>query len=474
MRRKRISAWMCFVLCISSIALAGCGQEEAETVYEDLKVATQLPAVESIVNYGEFMGNIEAGDTVTIVAKASGEVLNTYFEEGDIVNEGDLLFDIDSTQAKQGIASAQAAYQSTKSSVDKMLGSGLDSQALSITNTYKNAEIGLDTAKYNYSNTCERIGDTKRSISDMEGTLDGLRKQNEELNKKLQAAIAVSANSAAVTQLKEQISAISAQISSVNSGIVSMTSTRDQLESSIHTYENTVKQAEVGMDIAEATLNMTVTRILNESLETAATTLNQAQVAVDNARAALDNYHIKSPVSGKVESVNIDQYGMAQAGSPAYVITTDDTKKVIFYISESNISDAGIGQQVMLTYADTEYPASITSIDDSVDAATGLFKVEAMLMEDSSALHTGSSVKVRIETGRSDNALTVPLESVYYEDEQAYVYLNENGTAKKVYVQTGLYDSEKIQITEGINADSVVITSWSARLKDGEKVNGVN
>lgn len=474
MRKKRISAWMCVVLCISSIALAGCGQEEAETVYEDLKVATQLPAEESIVNYGEFMGNIEAGDTVTIVAKASGEVLNTYFEEGDIVNEGDLLFDIDSTQAEQGIALAQAAYQSTKSSVDKMLGSGLDSQALSITSTYKNAEIGLDTAKYNYSNTCERIGDTKRSISDMEGTLDGLKKQNEELNKKLQAAMSVSANSAAVTQLKEQMSAVSGQITTLSSGITSLSSTRDQLESSIHTYENTVKQAEVGMDIAEATLNMTVTRILNESLETAATTLNQAQVAVDNARAALDNYHIKSPVSGKVESVNIDQYGMAQAGSPAYVITTDDTKKVVFYISESNIADVSIGQQVVLTYADTEYPASITTIDDSVDATTGLFKVEATLMEDGSTLHTGSSVKVRIETGRCDNALTVPLESVYYENEQAYVYLNENGIAKKVYVQTGLYDSEKIQITEGINADSVVITSWSARLKDGEKVNGVN
>lgn len=474
MSKKRISAWMCFVLCISSIMLAGCGEEEAETVYEDLKVATQTPAVESIVNYGEFMGNIEAGDTVTIVAKASGEVLNTYFEEGDTVQTGDLLFDIDSTQAEQGIASAQAAYQTTKSSVDKLLGSGLDSQAISITNTYKNAEIGLDTAKYNYSNTCERIGDAKRSISDMKGTLEGLQNQSAELNRQLQAAIAVSANFTAVTQLKSQISAIDAQMASVNSGITSLTSTRDQLESSIHTYENTVKQAEVGMDIAEATLNMTVTRILNESLETAATTLNQAQVNVDNARAALDNYHVKSPVSGTVESVNIDQYGMAQAGSPAYVITTDDTKKVVFYISESNIADVSIGQQVVLTYAEAEYPASITTIDDSVDATTGLFKVEATLSGDSSMLHTGSSVKVRIETGRSDNALTIPLEAVYYEDEQAYVYLNENGIAKKVYVQTGLYDSEKIQITEGISADSVVITSWSARLKDGEKVNGVN
>ncbi len=474
MRKRRISTWMCLVLCSSLITLNGCGEKEAETVYEDLKVTIQTPKPETIINYGEFMGNIEAGDTVTIVAKASGEVLETYFEEGDIVNEGDLLFDIDSTQAQQGIASAQAAYQSTKSSVDKLLGSGLDSQAISVTNSYKNAEIGLDTAQYNYSNTCEKIGDTKRSISDMEGTLGNLKGQDEELNKKLQEALAVSANSTAVSQLKSQISAIEGQITSVNSGITSLKSTRDQLQSSIHTYENAIDQAEVGMSTAEATLNMTVTRILNESLESAATMLNQSQVAVNNAKAAIENYHIKSPVSGVVESVNIDQYGMAQAGAPAYVITTDDTKKAIFYISESNIGHIAVGQDVEIEYAENVFPAAVTSIDDSVDEQTGLFKVEAALAGDGSALHTGSSVKVRVETGHSDNVLTVPLESVYYENEQAYVYLDVNGVAAKTYVQTGLYDSEKIEITEGVASDSQVITSWSARLKDGEKVNGVN
>ena len=68
----------------------------------------------------------------------------------------------------------------------------------------------------------------------------------------------------------------------------------------------------------------------------------------------------------------------------------------------------------------------------------------------------------------------MPLDAIYYEDNQPYVFVNNNGIANKMYVTTGIYDSEKIQIIDGVDQDTEVITTWSARLKDGEKVNGVN
>jgi len=473
MKKQKIYAWTCCILCSFFVCITGCSKQEGE-LYENLKVETQIPAIESIVNYGEFIGTVEAGKTVSVITKVSGEVLQTYFTEGDMVQEGDILFDLDSTQAEQGLASAKAAYQTTKSGVDKMLGSGLDSQAISITGTYKNAEVGLDNANYNYNNTCEKIGDTKDSISELDTTLDGLEKQNQVLNQKLQAAIAVSANSVAVEQLKAQISALEAQISMLNTSVNTMTSTKVQLESSVHTYENAVKQAGVGMDIAEASLNLTVTKILNEALASAAATLNQAQVNVSNAEAAMDYYHIKSPVSGKLESQNVEQYEMAQAGSPACIITTDNSKKVIFYISETNISDIEVGQSIILEYADESYEGTIINIEDKIDAATGLFKAEVAVSGSGSGLHVGSSIKIILETSSVSDAMAIPLEAVYYENEQAYVYLNEGGVAKKTYVETGIYDDKKIQVVDGIDAGSEVITSWSARLKDGEIVDGIN
>ena len=91
-----------------------------------------------------------------------------------------------------------------------------------------------------------------------------------------------------------------------------------------------------------------------------------------------------------------------------------------------------------------------------------------------SNLYSGSSVKVILETAVATNAITIPLDAVYYEDEQAYIYTDENGIATKKYIKTGIYDEDRIVVTEGLTGSEQVITSWSARLKDGEQVNGAD
>ena len=48
--------------------------------------------------------------------------------------------------------------------------------------------------------------------------------------------------------------------------------------------------------------------------------------------------------------------------------------------------------------------------------------------------------------------------------------LAQNGEAVRRNVVTGLFDSEKIVISEGLSAGESVITSWTSELKDGTKV----
>ncbi|NLG03993.1 MAG: efflux RND transporter periplasmic adaptor subunit [Clostridia bacterium] len=466
---------MCMVTILLAMSICGCAKKETEEiVYEDLKVEETVPERRTVTNQGEFIGTVSTSETVTVISKVSGEVLETYFEEGDIVSEGDLLFKVDSTQAQQGIASAQAAYELTKANVDRMLGSTLDSQAINVTTGYKNSQIGLDTALYNYSNTCDKIGDARRSIEDLEKAQADLGGKIAQAQENLKTAMANRADEAIIRELQGTVSALESQKSGIASSIATLSSTKSQLESSVHTYENSIAQAEVTVESATANLNLTVTKVLAEAMETASATLNQAQVTVKNAKESLDNYQITSPVSGTIETISVEKYGMAQAGSPAYVITTDHNKVVKFYASESNIKYIKIGQTLTVEYADAVYHGTITKIADSIDQTTGLFEVEAGMTDGNDELFTGSSVKILVDTVKEENSLTVPLGAVYYDDEEAYVYLDVNGVATKTPVQTGIYDDECMVITEGLNDDSKVITSWSARLKDGEKVNGAN
>ena len=73
-------------------------------------------------------------------------------------------------------------------------------------------------------------------------------------------------------------------------------------------------------------------------------------------------------------------------------------------------------------------------------------------------------------TKHADNVMTLPIDAVYHESEKSFVYTYVNGKANKVYVETGLYDDEKIEIISGITTDDQVITTWSSQLRNGSEV----
>ena len=68
--------------------------------------------------------------------------------------------------------------------------------------------------------------------------------------------------------------------------------------------------------------------------------------------------------------------------------------------------------------------------------------------------------------------MTVPAECVNYDNGEAFVYVyeNETGLAKKVFVEDGLVDAEKIEIVSGLEYDDQIIVSWSRELYDGAAV----
>ena len=66
--------------------------------------------------------------------------------------------------------------------------------------------------------------------------------------------------------------------------------------------------------------------------------------------------------------------------------------------------------------------------------------------------------------------MAVPLGAVYYDDGEPFVYCCEGGVASKVAVETGIHDDDWMEIQEGLQSDSQVITTWSNELFDGAEV----
>ena len=112
-----------------------------------------------------------------------------------------------------------------------------------------------------------------------------------------------------------------------------------------------------------------------------------------------------------------------------------------------------------------------------VSAQTGLFDIEATV-ENGEALAAGSTVKLYVISDHVEGVVTVPVDAVYYEGGDAYLYVAEDGSegslVHKIPVETGIFDDQKIQILSGVSVSDWIIVTWSSELYEGSNVTVVS
>lgn len=109
---------------------------------------------------------------------------------------------------------------------------------------------------------------------------------------------------------------------------------------------------------------------------------------------------------------------------------------------------------------------------DMISPQTGLFEVEASI-EEGDGLAPGSTVRLFVVSDYTRDAITIPVDAVYYDGGDAYAYTCEGSTVHKVPVETGIFDEERIEILSGITMQDKVIVTWSSELYEGSQVNAM-
>ena len=195
-----------------------------------------------------------------------------------------------------------------------------------------------------------------------------------------------------------------------------------------------------------------------------------AKIQYDSAKLAYD-YQIEfssvtATISGKIESCNMEVHGMATQSSPLCVISSEGQKVVTFAVPEAVLPHVKEGEGIRIEKAGSEYQGTVTEVNTMVDPATGLFKVKASL-DQGDALPNGTVVKLYITSDKAENVLTIPVDSVYYDNGNPYVYTYDDGIVHRTDIETGISDSENIQILSGVSAADQVIITWSPELYEG-------
>lgn len=128
------------IFALAALVASGCGRRREMPKAEPPNV-TVAPAIKrQVVDFNEYTGHIEAVSSVDVYAKVSGYLQKVAFEDGAVVKEGDLLFEIDKRtyQAEYDQAVSQKELyvaknelaQATLARNKKLVGSGAVSQEL--------------------------------------------------------------------------------------------------------------------------------------------------------------------------------------------------------------------------------------------------------------------------------------------------------------------------------------------------------
>ena len=126
-------------------------------------VTVSMPLQKEITEWDEFTGQFAAVDYVEIRARVSGYLTEIHFEDGQIVQKGDLLFVIDPRPYEATLASVQAQLAQAQAQVD------LATRQLS---------RSADLLKQGYepqSTTDQRISDLKVATAAVEAAKAGIR-----------------------------------------------------------------------------------------------------------------------------------------------------------------------------------------------------------------------------------------------------------------------------------------------------------
>lgn len=261
----------------------------------------------------------------------------------------------------------------------------------------------------------------------------------------------------------------------VQAGDLLCTIDTEQVENAL----NSMESAAVRYDEAKSTL--TRMQLLYEggdisdqeweqyqnSEKTARLTYESAKLAYERQ---VEYSSVTAPISGKIESCEVEVYDRVNQSAQLCVISGEGEKRVDFYVTERVVENLSQGDRLFITKNEKEYEGIITDVSTMADESTGLFKIKAELPE-ANAVATGSAVKVTVTSGKAEQVMTIPVNAVYYDGGVGNVYLYEDGVVHKTQVEVGLYDSERAEIISGLQGDEMVITSWSSQLYEGSKVN---
>ena len=454
-------------------------------------------------------GNTRSGQSATIVWQTSGKVSEVALQPGDLVQEDQELAALDPNTLSTEVIEAKQNLIDAQQALDDLLNS--KTQQAQALQAVEDAQQALDdlkqTAAENASQAQLALADAQQALTDAQKNRDkmnyphttdplviekahtdyllakqthkeALKEYNKVKRKKMTNPERVQALNRLVTAEKDMNTKFAIynwylldynddDIAQADGELAVAQANLEKAQADYDRLKNGTSQAAI--DLAEATLADAQREYERVKDGPSQDDIDAAQAAVDAAQATLDQAHLLAPFSGTITEMDVNSGDLVSSGEQAFRLDDLSTVLVDLQISEVDINNLQIGQQVALTFdaiPTKEYNGEVTTVGVVGTGSQGVvnYPVTVQITDPDQSIKSGMTAAVSIVTAQHDSVLMVPNQAIRVTGQQRTVTVLFEGQQIPVQVTVGLTNETMSEVSgdQLREGDEVVINTSAA------------
>ncbi|MFA6877497.1 MAG: efflux RND transporter periplasmic adaptor subunit [Fusobacterium sp.] len=393
-----------------------------------------------LVKTFNYTGLIKLNREVMISPRVNGIISKIYVDEGDRVKKGDILATLDKEDYK------------IKFNISK--------------NEKEDAEIKVEQGKLN-------LEDSQKKIEIATLNLDNLIVKRKELHyKNLEEKSNFETEKA--NYLRDKTLCEKEALSR---------SAFEYSENKYKTAEYKLRQVEtqeesINIDIKKSEIQVEQSRLRNKLIEKDLSQMEAYfKIALNNlndCKNQLEYTNIKAKESGVILNLFSESGEVISPGHELIKLGVDDIVKITLGVGNKNLPFIKEGMEAEISIDSIPgklYKGKVNKIMPSVNSNSGLTLIEINLDNKDHFFKENMFARIKLLVNRKENVLTVPKEFISTDsNNKKYLYVIENEIALKTFVTTGMESDSMIEISSGINENTIVASGNISHLKDNSKV----
>lgn len=486
------------VAAAGAVFLIGGGNKAAS---RDVTYAETTPVRQDVSNSLSGTGTLNPANTYTVKSLVDGKILTSGFEEGDKVEEGDVLYTIDSSDASTNLEKASIALQQAQRSYDKTVdrqyvraevdgtvsslkvakGDEVTSgQEVAVIRDSSKMLLNLlfpaaDAANFSVGQSADVVLDG--TFETLKGTITAVTGTDElSTGNLLVRTVTIRVNNAGGLTTAQAATASVNGVSSIASATFAYQAERTLTAQASGTVSAINVQEGGAVSKGDIIIELTGDE-LTESIQSASESLRSAEISMQNQQDNMSNYTITSPISGTIIEKDAKQGDALTSGSTLCVIYDLSYLEMVINVDELQIGALSVGQKVQLTadaVTDKTYVGTVTrvSMKGSSSGGTTTYPI-TIRIDNTDGLRPGMNANAEIVVAEANNALVVPNAAVI---RGGYVLVSKKSPSAAnavedmdapdgyvyVKVETGVSDDSYTEIKSGLQEDDTVAYDTSS------------